>query len=228
MADGPVANLPAGLDAYAGYVDDSGIGVTYPGVVAKFPNALHLSIATHGAPAMCADCESGAMTSWAGYTYGYCAVSNVNNFVARFGRPVKLWTAHYDPNIGAHICSPACWPGLVTTADGTQWTDHGGVWDESLLADDFFGTAPTPTPSPPLPEGLTVMNTVLNPTTGLARIVAADVWDDTIVVTETSPGVWVFQNVSAFLRGDPAPVGTSPTAPKLYAPPTAPAPPDPT
>jgi hypothetical protein len=72
------------------------------------------------------------------------------------------------------------------------------------------------------------MNTVLNPITGLLRIVAADVWDDTIVVTETTPGVWVFQNVSAALRGDPAPVGTSPQAPKLYAPPQSAAPPDPT
>jgi hypothetical protein len=44
--------------------------------------------------------------------------------------------------IGAHICDPTCWPGLVTTADGTQWIDHDGAWDESLLADDFFGPPP--------------------------------------------------------------------------------------
>jgi hypothetical protein len=151
MADGPVANLPPGMDAYAGYVNDSGIGQTYPGVVAKFPDALHLSITTDGDPAMCADVESGAMKGWAGYDYGYCSVSNVNALVAQFGRPRKLWTAHQDPAIGAHICSPLCWPGLVTTADGTQWIDHGGAWDESLLADGFFD----PPPSPPsnLTEG---------------------------------------------------------------------------
>jgi len=142
MGDGPPQNIPAGLDAVAGYVNDSGIGQTYDAVVRKFPDLLHLSITTDGDPAMCADVESGAMKGWAGYDYGYCSVSNVNALVAQFGRPRKLWTAHQDPAIGAHICSPLCWPGLVTTADGTQWIDHNGAWDESLLADDFFD-APT-------------------------------------------------------------------------------------
>ena len=32
--------------------------------------------------------------------------------------------------------------------DGTQWTDHGNAWDESLLADDFFGASPAPSPIP--------------------------------------------------------------------------------
>jgi hypothetical protein len=148
MADGPVANLPAGLDAYAGYVNKSGIGITFPQVVAKFPTAQHLSITTNSSPAMCADVERGAMSNWTGYQYGYCAVSNVNTLIAQYGRPAKLWTAHYTGY--AHRCSPVCWPGLVTIADGTQWTEHGGLWDESLLSDDFFG-APIPAPLPPLP-----------------------------------------------------------------------------
>lgn len=143
MADGPVDNLPAGMDAYAGYVNRSGIGITYPGVVARFPAQLHLSITTNGAVAMCADVESGAMKSWLDYDWGYCSVSNVNALVSAYGRPPKLWTAHQDPSIGAHICSPDCWPGLVTTADGTQWIDRGG-WDESLLLDNFFDLAPQP------------------------------------------------------------------------------------
>lgn len=143
MADGPVNNLPPGLNAYAGYVNLSGIGLTYPAVVAKYPDAIHFSITTNGSPAQCADVEKGAMTDWRGYDYGYCSVSNVNNMIATFGRPKKLWTSHYDPAIGAHICSPDCWPGLITTADGTQWVDHGG-WDESLLADDFFTLVPAP------------------------------------------------------------------------------------
>jgi len=145
MGDGPPANIPPGLDAVAGYVNKSGIGITYPAVVAKFPNAEHLSITTNGSPAMCADVEPGAMSSWAGYQYGYCSVNRVNSLIAQFGRPEKLWTAHYDPSIGAHICSPKCWPGLVTTADGTQWVDHGG-WDESLLSDTFFNQ-PVPIPT---------------------------------------------------------------------------------
>jgi len=155
MADGPVDNLPPGLDAYAGYIDNSGIGQTYAGVVLKFPNARHLSISVHGNPADAADVEFGAMEDWSGYEYGYCSVSRVNELVAKYGRPRKLWTAHQDPAIGAHICSPACWPGLVTTADGTQWIDHGGAWDESLLADDFFDLAP-PEPPSNLKEGETM------------------------------------------------------------------------
>src|SRR5579862_1128041 len=138
MADGPIDNLPEGMDAYAGYLNAGGIGETFIEVVAKFPNAKHLSITTNGTYAMCADVENGAMTTWQGYDYGYCSVSRVNDLIHLFGRPKKLWTAHQDPKIGAHICSPVCWPGLVTTADGTQWIDHGGLWDESLLADDFF------------------------------------------------------------------------------------------
>jgi hypothetical protein len=98
----------------------------------------HFSITTDSSPAMCADVESGAMKTWRGYDWGYCAVSNVNALIRAFGRPRKLWTAHYDPKIGVHICSPGCWPGLATRADGTQWTDHGGRYDESLLDDDFF------------------------------------------------------------------------------------------
>ena len=138
MGDGPVANLPAGLDAYAGYTDAGGIGITFPALTARFPNAHHLSISVHGqAPAMCGDVENGALSSWAGYDYGYCSLSRVADLVSRYGRPKKLWTAHYTGV--AHICTPqACGFGLPFGADGTQWTDHGGVWDESLLADDFF------------------------------------------------------------------------------------------
>jgi hypothetical protein len=145
MGDGPVANLPPGLNAYAGYVNDSGIGETWPGVqaLAKQQNAIAFAITTNGSFAQCADVEQGAMSNWKGYEYGYCSVSNVNSLIAQFGRPQKLWTAHYTGT--PHICSPVCWPGLVTTADGTQWIDHGGAWDESLLSDTFFNLVPSPT-----------------------------------------------------------------------------------
>jgi hypothetical protein len=153
MGDGPVANLPAGLDAYAGYDDESGIGETWP-AIQELPAKYHLSISTvAGVAAMCGDVESGALSSWRGYTVGYCPVSSVNALVAAYGRPAKLWTAHRDPALGQHICSPACWPGLVTTADGTQWSNHGGAWDESVLSDDFFDfLAPTPLAAP-IPGG---------------------------------------------------------------------------
>lgn len=167
MADGPVANLPPGLDAYAGYVNKSGIGITYPAVVARFPDAQHLSITTNGSPAMCADVESGAMINWLGYRYGYCSVSNVNALIAKYGRPKRLWTAHYNGT--AHICSPKCWPGLVTVADGTQWVDHGG-WDESLLEPDFFGIIPTP---PAQEDDMQLISTSKNGA-GTTYVIAAD------------------------------------------------------
>jgi len=163
MADGPVANLPPGMDAYGGYVNDSGIGETWPGVeaFAAKQHAIAFSFTTNGSPAQCADVEKGAMSEWSGYDWGYCSVSNVNALIKQFGRPKKLLTAHQDPRIGKHICSPLCWPGLVTTADGTQWIDHGG-WDESVLRSDFFDLAPAPTPQP-LPEGSIEMDSVIAP-----------------------------------------------------------------
>jgi hypothetical protein len=146
MADGPVGNLPAGMDAYAGYVDDGGDGVTYPGVVAAWPDTPHLSISVHGAPAECGDVEKGALSSWAGYDVGYCSASNAGYLIARDGRPRRLWTAHYTV---AHICTSAlCWPSspVAWVADGTQWSDNGGRWDESLLADYFFDSPEVPVP----------------------------------------------------------------------------------
>lgn len=165
MGDGPPANLPPGLDAYAGYVNRSGIGITWAAVV-KLPAAHHLSITTDGAPAMCADVERGAMSSWSGYQVGYCSVARVNTLVASTGRPPKLWTAHYTGT--PHICSPLCWPGLTTTADGTQWTDHGGAWDESLLDDNFF-TFPAPV------KGLRTMGICVAPT---GRVVVEGITTD--------------------------------------------------
>ena len=149
MGDGPVANLPAGLDAYAGYVDDGGDGITFPGVVAKFPNSLHLSISVHGSPAQMADVETGALSSWVGYDYGYAAVSRVGTLIQQFGRPKKLCVAHYS-NI-SHICSSAtCWPfsPVPWVADGTQWTTHNNTFDEWLLEANFFDlTMPQPVPT---------------------------------------------------------------------------------
>jgi len=148
MYDGPPANLPNGADAYAGYVNRSGIGITWP-QVSELPATWHLSITTDGSSAMCADVESGAMTSWKGYTVGYCSVANVNSMVAKYGRPTKLWTAH--TGAGEHICGPkTCNYGgnLVTAADGTQWNSPG-PYDQSILLDNFFSfLTPNPSPAP--------------------------------------------------------------------------------
>lgn len=144
MADGPVKNLPPGLDAYAGYVQNSGIGETW-NEVQQIPAKHHLSISVMpGVMAMTGDVEAGALNSWRGYTVGYCSISRAQNLIDVDGRPEKLWTAHY---IGIpHLCDSTCGYGFTGRADGTQWTDHGGAWDESLLADDFFSFLATPTP----------------------------------------------------------------------------------
>lgn len=65
----------------------------------------------------------------------------------------RVWTAHYGR--GQHICGPdTCneGAGRMTSADATQWIDHGG-WDESLIRMDFFGgNAPNPAPTPDPPK----------------------------------------------------------------------------
>jgi hypothetical protein len=166
MFDGPVANLPKGADAYAGYVNRSGIGITWPEVSA-LPATYHLSITTDGSSAMCADVEKGAMTSWKGYTVGYCSVANVNAYVKQFGRPTKLWTAH--TGAGEHICGPTtCNYGgnLVTAADGTQWNSPGG-YDQSTLLPNFFSFLAPPTPPwTPAPSTLKENNMLARNTAG--------------------------------------------------------------
>ncbi len=194
MVDGPTANLPPGMDAYAGYVNPSGIGVNWPQIeaLAAKEHAIAFSITTDGGIAECADVEAGAMSDWSGYPYGYCAVSNVNALVAKYGRPKKLWTAHRDPALGAHICSPLCWPGLVTVADGTQWTNHGGKYDESVLLDDFFELTPPPLPPLPLPikEDTMSICTLPNGQVAISAVGAGTRADHLLVFTldPTAPG----------------------------------------
>jgi Putative peptidoglycan binding domain len=57
---------------------------------------------------------------------------------------VRLWSAHYSGS--AHICGPASCKLTSIEMDGCQFTDNalGRDLDESLLAADLFGTAPTP------------------------------------------------------------------------------------
>jgi peptidoglycan hydrolase-like protein with peptidoglycan-binding domain len=48
--------------------------------------------------------------------------------------------------VGEHICGPrTCnYGGNAPQCDGTQWIDHDNLWDESLLADDFFAAQGAP------------------------------------------------------------------------------------
>lgn len=190
MGDGPVLNLPAGLDAYAGYVDASGIGVTWPNVQ-QLTARYHLSISVHGAPAMCGDVESGALSGWGGYPVGYCPISRAEALIASQGRPRKLWTAHYT-NV-PHLCSSACGFGFTGTADGTQWTDHGGAWDESLLLDDFFDFLDPPS-NPQLEEETVIIG---NDKAG-DLIVVGKASDNghLMVFTQLATGAWSVADVT--------------------------------
>lgn len=213
MGDGPPGNLPADLDAGAGYVNRSGIGVTWP-TIAAMPYRYHLSITTDGAPAMCADVETGAMSDWRGYAWGYCAISNAAGLIARYGRPPKLWTAHRQSGPGGvddpHICDEACWAGLPAgfKADGTQWTDHGGAWDESLLADDFFELSPPI----PLKEGTVIHFNDAQGTNYLAGQSAADDASkgNLVVIKMNDWASWDVMDVTDSLKA------SRPTDPRTY------------
>jgi len=159
-----LSQFPPNPEAVAGYV--GGHWPTYNELVAKFPNALHLSIAVNaGQTARCLDVEPGDATpaqapGWfanhADHSQGmpvlYGSASAVNEIVtamshAGYARDRYLiWSAHYT--FHEHICSPnVCG---YPPADATQWTDKalGKNLDQSLCSDAFFGTAPVPVPTP--------------------------------------------------------------------------------
>lgn len=163
------SQFPRGGQAYAAYVDGRVADQpNFQWVVQEFPNAYHLSITVFAdRDADCLDIESGAASvsdvpGWYArqrargvvrpclYASADLMQSGIVPLVrsGKIARPlVRLWSAHYA---GRHVCAPlTC--GLVSIAmDGTQWTDmaFGRNLDESLVAADFFGSAPKPAPSP--------------------------------------------------------------------------------
>lgn len=171
--DVDVALLPAGFDAYAGYVD--GIFANLSQVKARFPNAHILTIAVRSSDVADAlDVEPGDAVNadapaWfkkalaAGVTKPcfYTSASNVDALVAELthaGIPrtaYRIWSAHYGA--GQHICGPNSCHLCQATADATQYTDRAQSksLDESLCDATFF-TMVTPPPShgqPTLTQG---------------------------------------------------------------------------
>jgi hypothetical protein len=153
------ANLPAGADAYAGYVD--GAWPTYATVRAMFPAAHVLPVAVLPSDdAEACDCETGDLTvaqvpGWVGRQLRrgvwrpvvYASAGIMSPVIAQLsaagiGRSeVRLWSAHYTVR---HICAPPVCG--YPAADGTQWRDNapglnGSLIDESLLSAGFFGPA---------------------------------------------------------------------------------------
>lgn len=164
-----LALIPANAEAVAGYVN--GRWPTYDTVVKRWPHAHHLSIAvTSHADADCLDVEPGDATNdvaaaWVKRQQArgikrpvvYTSVSNAQALVNVLNKAgisrtqFRLWTAHYTGK--EHFCNAYCGFGLMTPADATQWTDRalGRSLDQSVCRNDFFDTAPKPTP-PPLPK----------------------------------------------------------------------------
>jgi Glycosyl hydrolases family 25 len=156
--------IPGDAKAVAGYVGPpSSINryVTFPDVVKRFGGKAHcFSIAVHDfLIAACLDIETGDATpaqakGWfhlvkAHGQYRPCFYANASTMPAvkqaLSGIPrnqYRLWIAAY-PGSGANIP-----PGY----DAHQYTDHGPHgenYDISVLRDDFFPSAPKPSPPPP-------------------------------------------------------------------------------
>lgn len=164
---------PAGPGVcFAGYVDGSlGDQPDYHWLTVNRPGSRLLSIALDPAhDADCLDIEDGAATpssAAAWYErqkargvarpcfYASASVMQANMVpvieaagIARAS--VRLWTAHYQSPLGAHICGPSTCGELSIDADGTQWTENaaGRDLDQSLLLPNFFSTPPAPGPVP--------------------------------------------------------------------------------
>lgn len=231
MADAIVAaNLPPGMDAYAGYVD--GQWPDFPLIHGRYPGIPTLALTVYLAnEAEGLDIEQGDATPQDAPTFVtertiakvwrpvlYCSQSlltTVQSFCTGAGllrSAYRLLSAHYGwggqlPGLakGQHICGPrTC--GSHVQADGTQWIDHGG-WDESLLADDFFASAPAPIPAP-------------SPTTfGPIEETEMNIQQATLQVSITSGHGWVASPFPQLIGQpicvdrDPATVGTYPKVP---------------
>lgn len=155
-----LSEVPPNPPAVACYVD--GRFANHAEAQRRFPHARVLTIAVNASVAAdCLDIETGdanpgQAAAWykrqkaRGVTrpvlYASASVMGAvvrNIQAAGIARSaVRLWSAHYT--FHPHICGPASCREMSITADGTQWTDrsHGRNLDESLLAANFFGTAP--------------------------------------------------------------------------------------
>ncbi len=166
--------IPADAQALAAYVD--GRFANSAEAADRFPRAHLLTIAVFAAhDADCLDIETGDATpaQAAGWYFMqkarglarpclYASASVMQEAVVpaitEAGIPrsaVRLWSAHYTRT--PHRCGPHPSCGLMSIeADATQYDDRalGRDLDVSLVADDFFGPAPHPSPVPSWQEAM--------------------------------------------------------------------------
>jgi hypothetical protein len=154
-------NLPAGADAYLGYVD--GAWPDFLAEVAKFPGAAHvIGMAVfprddaEGCDREPGDLAVGDIAAWVKRQIArgvwrpivYASASNMDACMqalraAGIARSaVRLLSAHYGA--GKHICGPHSCGAVTVDMDGTQWRDdavgvNGALVDESALLANFFG-----------------------------------------------------------------------------------------
>jgi Putative peptidoglycan binding domain len=167
MADSIVpGNLPPGYDAYLGYTD--GRWPDFQAEVQKFPGKHVLGLAVtaaddaEGLDVEQYDATPDQVPAWVQRQLArhvlrpvlYASVSAMGTILMKLAAAgiarsaVRLLSAHYGA--GEHICGPGTCGLVHIPMDGTQWTDSaagvgGAAIDASVLADDFFGTAPAPT-----------------------------------------------------------------------------------
>lgn len=158
-------SVPAGAQVYAGY--NNGYWPSYNGLVAKFPNAQHVSITVNSSgTAQVLDVESGDaaavdVPNWLNRMRA-AGINRPTVYCSRVGAPGYGWQNVIDACHNAGVALPDFWIADYTsgphslTLDGVnavavQWTDHGG-YDESQIYDPTWPgeSAPTP-PTPPAP-----------------------------------------------------------------------------
>lgn len=152
--------IPANPQAVAGYLD----GGNYDELVARYPHAHHLGIATHpqidgdcldveGGDARASDAVAWVKRMQAEKRFRPCVYSSMENGMPEVVAALKvlprasyrLWVASWSPN-AAPKSVPSC-DGVA--CDGVQWLPVPFRYDASLLNDDFFAP-PAPAPRPTL------------------------------------------------------------------------------
>lgn len=165
MADSvTAANLPAGFDFYAGYVDGNfknfaQIEEMYPG------KTVPIAVFSTTNAGIVGDCETGDMTPQTAVSWvvmrrkagvdptiycSYAAWGGVQQAFSTAGvAQPHYWIAAYPGN-GANL-----YPGSVAH----QWIDRG-PYDESVVADYWPGVDAPPIPDPPQGASMAVTQTV--------------------------------------------------------------------